>query len=88
MKQKTYSLWRTALPVMAAAALLCPVGCRKQAEPDRVPGELTALLQLSTNVIRIGDLVTAQLVVNHPAGGDIQLPGLEASSRLAMGALR
>lgn len=60
--------------IFATAMTLTLFGCDGQEAAEAGPRSFQAALSLSTNVIRVGDLLTMELRVDHPAGGRLAVP--------------
>ena len=64
------------LVCLAAAIAVASLGCSRKSQTATVPHDFHAELSLSTNSIRVGDVLTLTLKVNHPAGGRLSIPDL------------
>ncbi|MFH0880685.1 MAG: hypothetical protein V2A34_13295, partial [Lentisphaerota bacterium] len=64
------------IPVMLAGLFLAACSHRTEKAPPVSSEPLAVQISLSTNVIRIGDLVQATVTADHPAGGLLQWPAL------------
>ena len=62
--------------IVATAVALTLVGCYGQDEAEAGPRAFRAVLSLSTNIIRVGDPLTLELRVDHPAGGRLSVPDM------------
>ncbi|MEM7394090.1 MAG: hypothetical protein AAF492_17255, partial [Verrucomicrobiota bacterium] len=64
--------------------LFVAAGCSHQA-PEEIPDKpFAASISLSTNIVRIGDEVTAVMTLYHPTNGTVSLPDINQGRKLVV----
>ena len=77
--RRRHSFWMAALALLALGAALAPHAVRAQEAPAAAAGSPAARLEVTPSTARIGDPISAKLVVELPEGSRIEPPPLEAS---------